>query len=120
MANDTEDKQRELFEALLNKESFNPANKYSGSKDKSRRKRKKEIDLHGMNRYDAEDVVTGLLRSYRHSDVMELTIICGKGRHSPAGPVIYRHIRDFLKSNSHLFSSMKTDKNNNITLRWKE
>ncbi len=81
-----------------------------------RNKKYKEIDLHGMTRTESEERVKTMLGSYKAQGIQKVKIICGIGHHSEQGPVLIKHIEQFLNRNRGMFSSFSIDRNNNIII----
>lgn len=109
------DKDRAFFEQYVKHAVFNEADKFDGDKKPCKR-RKKRIDLHGLNRFDAWERVLCLLGNARAEGLTTITIICGAGHNSSGLPVLPGHIINQLKKHAHLYSSMHVDTSNNITL----
>lgn len=105
------------FKEHLNHSNISINNKYD-EKKKIRRSRNKVIDLHGSNRYEAEDRVLSLLKSYKMENIFQMKIICGRGIHSNDEPVLFQHIKDLLDKNTNYYSRYRMDTNNNITVYW--
>jgi DNA-nicking Smr family endonuclease len=53
-----------------------------------RRLPEREIDLHGLRAARAREVLTRGVQQARHDGVRYLLVICGRGTHSDAGPVL--------------------------------
>ncbi len=87
------------------------------NKEKKEEKRNvKKIDLHLHTKLEAEEKIDMILKSSTKENLKKLIIICGKGTHSQDGPVIFKHIKEFLIKNKGKYKKIKTDKNNNIYL----
>lgn len=85
--------------------------------DKEKKEEKKSvkiIDLHLHTKLEAEEKIDMILKSSTKENLKKIIIICGKGIHSHDGPVIFKHIKEFLVRNKRKYKKIKTDKNNNI------
>lgn len=109
------DKDRAFFEQYLKHTVFNEADKFDEKKQPCKR-RKKRIDLHGLNRFDAWERVFSLLRNARAEGLTTINVICGAGHNSSNLPVLPGYIINQLKKHTHLYNSMHVDTRNNITL----
>ncbi|HAF06826.1 MAG: Smr/MutS family protein [bacterium] len=97
------------FEELL--ERYLSSNK---DKNVSKKLRLKILDLHGYKKDEALEKVLIILRSAKKESLEKLEIICGKGKHSENGPVLFESVKNFLKENKNYFKTFTFDKNNNI------
>ncbi|UCF96652.1 MAG: Smr/MutS family protein [Spirochaetaceae bacterium] len=55
------------------------------------------LDLHGMNSREAEQALENFIHLARRKSLRRILIIHGKGRHSPAEPVLQRVVRRYLE-----------------------
>lgn len=71
----------------------------------------KIIDLHGLNREEAEKLVETFIKELLKGDFSKLKIITGKGNHSREGAVLPAAVDNLLKS---------LKKQNRIKFKWEK
>ncbi len=108
---------KDIFKDYLDNTNISINNKYDAKK-RIKRNRNKTVDLHGLNRYEAENRILSLLKSYKTENVRQMKIICGRGTHSDEGPILFQHIKDLLNKNTNYYCKYKMDINNNIMVYW--